>query len=107
MWHLAQYHVDEVVSHPSVGESDALEEVLEAIWHHSSLNPETEFLNAAIMQSHNFAKFLRICANTGILSAKQEKCAPIICNCPFLQTNSGFFCLLCNLRERFLRKYFN
>ena len=38
-----------------------------------SANPE--FLKAAVMQSYDCAKYLRICANFGLMSAKQEKMA--------------------------------
>ena len=36
---------------------------------------DSEFLKAAIMQSHNCAKDLRIRANFGLMSVKQEKVA--------------------------------
>ena len=32
----------------------------------------TEFLKAAFMQSHDCAKYLRICATFGLMNAKQE-----------------------------------
>ena len=34
-----------------------------------------EFLKLVIMQSQNYAKFLRICAKVGLRNAKQEKSA--------------------------------
>ena len=34
-------------------------------------NKKTEFLKAAIMQSHNCAKYKRICAKFGLMNAKQ------------------------------------
>ena len=42
----------------------------------------SEFLKAAIMQSHDYAKYLRISTNFGLMIAKQgEKMALISCNC--------------------------
>ena len=38
----------------------------------------TEFLKAEIMQSHNFAKYVRICANLGLMNANQEKLAHML-----------------------------
>ena len=32
-----------------------------------------DFLRTAIMQSHEYAKYLRICANFGLMIVKQEK----------------------------------
>ena len=43
-----------------------------------------EFLKAAIMQSHDCAKYLRICASFGLMNPKQERLALISCNCHHL-----------------------
>ena len=40
-----------------------------------------EVLKAAIMQSHDCAKYLRICANFGLMNAKLDKLALISCIC--------------------------
>ena len=50
----------------------------------------TEFLNAAIMQSHDCAKYLRICANFGRRNAKQEKLALMSSICHNLTKFSSF-----------------
>ena len=39
----------------------------------------TVFLKAEIMRSHNYARYLRICANFGLMNAKQDKLALISC----------------------------
>ena len=33
----------------------------------------SEFLKAAIMQSHDWAKYLKICTNFGLMNGEQEK----------------------------------
>ena len=40
-----------------------------------------EFLKAAIIQSHDCAQYLRICANVGLINAKHEHLALISCIC--------------------------
>ena len=44
-------------------------------------NINAEFLKAAIIQLHNCAQSLRMCANFGLMKAKHEKLALISCIC--------------------------
>ena len=39
----------------------------------NNFNKLCYFLKAAIMRSHNYAKYLRLCANLGLKNANQEK----------------------------------
>ena len=63
-----------------------------------------EFLKSVIMQSHDCAKYLQICANFGLMNVKQEKLALI----PFIFHNwTKFFYnhqFLYNFYRMFLRK---
>ena len=53
----------------------------------------TEFLKAEIMQSHDYAKYLRICANFGLVDGKHKKLAQILWIC-----HHSFTCFfLCNV----------
>ena len=57
-----------------------------------SPGPESraEFLKAAITQSYDWSKYLRICAKFGLMNARQEKLAHISCICHNLTKFSSF-----------------
>ena len=57
---------------------------------------ETEFLKAAIMQSHNGNKKLRSFANVGPMNANQEKLAQMLYNYHILTMCSSFTCFVCH-----------
>ena len=58
----------------------------------ASCHPGAEFIKAAIMQSHDCAKYLRICSNLGLMNANQEKLAQMLYIYHNLAMFSSFTC---------------
>ena len=60
------------------------------LWQNSNSN--LEFLKAANMQSHDCAKYLRICISFWLMNKKQEKLELMRCICHNLTKFSSFMC---------------
>ena len=59
-----------------------------------SLDWKSEFLKAAIMQSHDCAKYLRICENLSLMNVNQEKLAQMLYIFNNLTMFSSFTCFI-------------
>ena len=64
-----------------------------------------ELLKAAIMQSCDCAKYLRICSNVWLMNMKQKKLTTISCICHNLTKNSNFTCFYVIFNVIFCAKF--
>ena len=66
---------------------------------------KSEFLKAAIMESHNCAKYLRICANFGLMNANEEKLAQLLYIYHNLTMFSNFTSFYVNFTHVFVQNF--